>query len=184
MTIEDAGKTVRHWFDTAGLKGGKGQVTAQWRWPGSPLGFDLYKVAGRGEIEIVNGRFEEIEPGVGRLLGILSLQSLPRRLLLDFGDVFAKGMAFDRLYGGFALNDGYLTTGNLRISAPSATVEMIGMVDLRKQTQELDVRWCPSCRTARRWPWASPIRSPGRWRSSGRSFWAILSGGSWGGGFM
>ncbi len=143
MTIEDAGKTVRHWFDTAGLKGGKGQVTAQWRWPGSPLGFDLYKVAGRGEIEIVNGRFEEIEPGVGRLLGILSLQSLPRRLLLDFGDVFAKGMAFDRLYGGFALNDGYLTTGNLRISAPSATVEMIGMVDLRKQTQELDVTVVP-----------------------------------------
>ena len=44
MTIEDAGKTVRHWFDTAGLKGGKGQVTAQWRWLGSPLGFDLYKV--------------------------------------------------------------------------------------------------------------------------------------------
>lgn len=80
---------------------------------------------------------------MGRLLGILSLQSLPRRLLLDFGDVFAKGMAFDRLYGGFALNDGYLTTGNLRISAPSATVEMIGMVDLRKQTQELDVTVVP-----------------------------------------
>jgi uncharacterized protein YhdP len=77
------------------------------------------------------------------LLGILSLQSLPRRLLLDFGDVFAKGMAFDRFHGNFALNDGYLTTGNLRISAPSATVEMVGMVDLRKQTQELDVTVVP-----------------------------------------
>jgi uncharacterized protein (TIGR02099 family) len=139
MTIEDAGKTVRHWFDTAGLERGRGQVTAQWRWPGSPLDFDLYTVAGRGEIEITNGRFEEIEPGVGRLLGILSLQSLPRRLLLDFGDVFAKGMAFDRLQGSFALNDGYLTTSDLRIAAPSATVEMVGLVDLRKQTQELDV---------------------------------------------
>jgi uncharacterized protein (TIGR02099 family) len=143
MTIDDAGKTVRHWFDTGGIKGGKGTLTLKGHWPGAPLDFDLYRLSAAGEIEVTNGRFEEIEPGVGRLLGILSLQNLPRRLLLDFGDVFAKGMAFDRLYGSFALNDGYLTTGNLRISAPSATVEMVGMVDLRKQTQELDVTVVP-----------------------------------------
>jgi len=143
MTIDDAGKTVRHWFDTGGIKGGKGTLTLKGHWPGAPLDFDLYRLSAAGEIEVTNGLFEEIEPGVGRFLGILSLQNLPRRLLLDFGDVFAKGMAFDRLYGGFALNDGYLTTGNLRISAPSATVEMVGMVDLRKQTQELDVTVVP-----------------------------------------
>lgn len=139
MIIDDAGKTVRHWFDTGGLVGGKGRVTAQWRWPGLPLEFDLYRLGGSGTIEITNGRFEEIEPGVGRLLGILSLQSLPRRLLLDFGDVFVEGMAFDRLFGTFAMNEGYLTTGDLRISAPSATVEIVGLVDLRQQTQELEV---------------------------------------------
>lgn len=143
MAIDDAGKTVRHWFDTGGIKGGKGTLTLKGHWPGAPLDFDLYRLSAEGEIEVTNGRFEEIEPGVGRLLGILSLQNLPRRLLLDFGDVFAKGMAFDRLHGSFALNDGYLTTGNLRISAPSATVEMVGMVDLRKQTQELDVTVVP-----------------------------------------
>ena len=45
------------------------------------------------------GQFTKIEPGIGKLLGVLSLQALPRRITLDFRDVFSEGFAFDSIDG-------------------------------------------------------------------------------------
>jgi uncharacterized protein YhdP len=72
------------------------------------------------------GQFVKLEPGVGRLLGILSLQSLPRRITLDFRDVFSEGFAFDAIGGQFAVARGVMATSDLQIQGPSAKVLMSG----------------------------------------------------------
>lgn len=116
-----------------GLVGGgrtRNQLDASW--PGAPSGISLVTMDGTLSIQVNDGRIPEAaSPGVGRLLGLVSLAELPRRLTLDFGDVFGKGLAFDSITGDFRLADGNATTENLVIAGPSANIRVTGRTGLR-----------------------------------------------------
>ena len=84
------------------------------------------------------------EPGLGKLLGILSLQALPRRITLDFRDIFSEGFAFDTITATASVVNGVLHTKDFAMSGPSALVGMSGSIDLAKETQSLRVRVVPS----------------------------------------
>ena len=79
----------------------RGRLTAQGalQWQGGVLSPVLSSLRGDLSLRAENGQFAKINPGVGRLLGVISLQSLPRRLTLDFRDVFSDGFAFDFVRG-------------------------------------------------------------------------------------
>jgi uncharacterized protein YhdP len=85
-----------------------------------------------------------MDPGVGKLLGVLSLQALPRRISLDFRDVFSEGFAFDTIAGNVKIASGVMTTEDLLVQGPAAKVVLAGSVDLSKETQQLSVRVQPS----------------------------------------
>lgn len=119
-------------------------LDASLSWNGAPADIDYPSLAGKLKLEAGKGQFDKLEPGVGRLLGILSLQSLPRRITLDFRDIFSEGFAFDSIAGQMAIGRGILTTSDLRISGPSANVLMNGSVDLGRETQDLKVRVQPA----------------------------------------
>jgi uncharacterized protein YhdP len=95
-------------------------------------------------LEAAKGQFVKLEPGIGKLLGILSLQALPRRISLDFRDIFTDGFAFDEIIGSIKISQGIASTENLRIAGPAARIVMGGEVDLAKETQRLRVRISPS----------------------------------------
>jgi hypothetical protein len=85
------------------------------------------------------GQFLKTEPGVARLLGVLTLQSLPRRLMLDISDVFSEGFLFDFVRGDVAIQQGIASTNNLQMKGVSAAVLMEGRADLKNETQDLKV---------------------------------------------
>ena len=85
------------------------------------------------------GQFLKVDAGAARLLGVLSLQSLPRRLALDFRDVFQEGFAFDNIGGDFRLAAGVVHTNNLRMRGVQAAVLMEGKADIGTETQDLRV---------------------------------------------
>ena len=80
-----------------------------------------------------------MEPGAGRLLGVLSLQALPRRLALDFRDVFSQGFAFDFVRGDARIEQGVLFTNNLQMKGVNAAVLMEGSADIAREQQDLKV---------------------------------------------
>ena len=121
------------------LKGGKGKMSGQVSWLGSPLEPHAASLSGDVVVSINEGQFLKAEPGVAKLLGVLSLQSLPRRLALDFRDVFQSGFAFDRIEGDVKINQGLATTRNLRMRGVQALVLMEGQADLSRETQNLRV---------------------------------------------
>ena len=96
-------------------------------------------MAGALNIQLDTGTFLKAEPGVGRLLGVLSLQSLPRRLLLDFRDVFAEGFTFDGVTGDVKIAAGVAKSDNIRIRGLQAAVLVDGSTDLAAETQKLRV---------------------------------------------
>jgi len=121
------------------LKGGKGKVSGQVSWLGSPLEPDAASLSGDVKVALEEGQFLKADPGIAKLLGVLSLQSLPRRLSLDFRDVFQQGFAFDRVDGDVKINQGLAETRNLRMRGVQAVVLMEGQADLAQETQNLRV---------------------------------------------
>jgi uncharacterized protein (TIGR02099 family) len=126
------------------IKRGTAELTGNLVWAGSPLSFDYPSLAGRLKLDAAGGQFDKLDPGVGRLLGVFSLQSLPRRISLDFRDVFSAGFAFDTIKGNFGISRGVMTTEDLQIDGPAAKVMMRGAVDLAAETQDLKVRVQPA----------------------------------------
>jgi uncharacterized protein (TIGR02099 family) len=127
-----------------GINRGTAELSGQLSWQGTPVAIDYPSLTGTLNVNAASGQFTKLEPGVGRLLGVLSLQSLPRRITLDFRDVFSDGFAFDRMTGKFDVKQGVMHTSNMQIQGPSAKVLMNGGIDLAKETQDLKVRVQPA----------------------------------------
>jgi uncharacterized protein YhdP len=125
------------------IQGGKGQMTGQVSWQGSPLEPDPLSMTGDIKIKINEGQFLKVDPGMAKLLGVLSLQSLPRRLTLDFRDVFEKGFPFDAIDGDVTIGQGAARTRNLRMRGVVAVVLMEGEADLARETQDIHVYVIP-----------------------------------------
>jgi len=121
------------------LRGGKGRMSGQVSWSGSPLAFHVPSLDGKLNLALDSGQFLKAGPGAGRLLSVLSLQSLPRRLVLDFRDLFQEGFAFDNVSGDVTIDDGVAATRNLRMRGVQAAVLMEGQADLQRETQNLRV---------------------------------------------
>lgn len=143
LDIDDAGLLLGRLGFRDVLRGGKGALQGQVAWAGSPLALDAPSLEGRMTLALDAGQFLKAEPGVARLLGVLSLQALPRRLLLDFRDVFQEGFAFDSISGNLELTQGVATTRNMRLRGVQASVLMEGSADIAHETQDLRVRVVP-----------------------------------------
>jgi uncharacterized protein (TIGR02099 family) len=125
------------------LKRGTGTLKGTLLWPGAPHDFSLQALSGEIKVDWREGQFAKMEPGLGKLLGLISLQSIPRRITLDFRDVFSDGFAFDRISGDIRIARGILLTDNFEVSGPAAFVAMSGEVSLSQETQNLRLRVVP-----------------------------------------
>ena len=144
----DAGKFMTRFGLPKGVERGGGSLVGTLSWAGSPAQFAYAKLAGRFMLETESGRFTQMEPGIAKLLGVLSLQSIPRRLTLNFDDLFGKGFAFDDVKADVTIFDGIAKTDGFQINGPSSRVQIRGTADLNQETQDLHVRVFPSLSTA------------------------------------
>ena len=139
LQLKDTGAFVERLGMARAIKGAQGVMSGQLSWLGSPLNFDYRLTDGQMNVALESGQFLKADAGAAKLLGVLSLQSLPRRLVLDFRDVFQEGFAFDSLTGDVTLAKGIASTNNLRMRGVQAVVLMEGSADLRHETQDLHV---------------------------------------------
>ena len=139
LDISDAGEL----FNRFGMKGvvrkGQGKVEGRVTWLGSPITLDYPSLGGSFNVNVETGQFLKADPGIAKLLGVLSLQSLPRRLMLDFRDVFSEGFAFDFLRGDVTIEQGIARTSNLQMKGVNAAALMEGEADIAKETQNIKV---------------------------------------------
>ena len=139
LDIADAGGLLTRLGMPGLIRAGKGRMEGQASWLGSPVALDYPSLGGRFNVNVEAGQFLKADPGLAKLLGVLSLQSLPRRLTLDFRDVFSEGFAFDFVRGDVQVDQGIAVTNNLQMKGVNAAVLMEGHADLARETQELRV---------------------------------------------
>jgi len=139
LELIDAGKLL----DRVGFPGtigrGKGTLTGDLSWAGLPYAMDIPSLSGQIEMDVESGQFLKQDPGAAKLLGVLSLQALPRLLKLDFHDVFSEGLAFDGISANAMIERGVLRTDNLKMHGVAATVLMDGSADIANESTNLRV---------------------------------------------
>jgi uncharacterized protein YhdP len=148
VDVKEAGRFLARFAMPDAIRGAPTTIEGQLAWAGAPSDFDYPSLSGTFTVHAGAGQFLKVDPGVGRLLGVLSLQALPRRISLDFRDVFSEGFAFDRANGTVRMQNGVMHTDALRLAGPAATVSIAGDVDLARETQALHVRVQPALSTS------------------------------------
>jgi len=144
LDISNAGNILARSGYPNSLKNGSGKLEGTLSWPGSPDMVSNKNLSGKLTLDTGKGQFLQIEPGIGKLLSILSLQALPKRITLDFQDVFSKGFEFDNISGTATINQGVIDTNNLKIDGSSAKVFMTGQMDMVNETQNMRVHIVPT----------------------------------------
>ena len=139
LDINDSGELLKRFGMVDVVRRGSGKAEGQVAWLGSPITLDYPSLSGNFNVNVENGQFLKTDPGIAKLLGVLSLQSLPRRLTLDFRDVFSEGFAFDFFRGDVSIAQGIARTNNLQMKGVNAAVLMEGQADIAKETQSIKV---------------------------------------------
>ncbi|MET0964728.1 MAG: YhdP family protein [Noviherbaspirillum sp.] len=139
LDVADAGRLLARFGFVDVLRGGRGNMQGELNWDGLPFSIDMPSLSGQVQLDLASGQFLKVDPGAAKLLGVLSLQSLPRRLTLDFRDVFSEGFAFDGIVASAGISHGIMTTDSFKMRSVSALVLLDGSVDIVKETQNLNV---------------------------------------------
>lgn len=143
LQVHDSGALLQRLGMAGVFKGGKGVLNGQVGWLGPPHAMNTDTLSGELKLEVASGQFLKADPGLAKLLGVLSLQSLPRRLSLDFSDVFSQGFAFDFIRGDARIEQGVVHTNNLQMKGVTAAVLLEGEADIGSETQDIQVLVVP-----------------------------------------
>jgi uncharacterized protein (TIGR02099 family) len=130
---KDFGKALHNWGYNRTITKGDGEINFSFQWDGNPMQFDLLKLEGNSHIELRSGSITGVNPGLGRIIGLLSIESIQRRLKLDFSDLLSKGFSFDKLVCDLKLQAGVVSSDNILINSPSARIELFGKSVLKSQ---------------------------------------------------
>ncbi|MEJ8568458.1 YhdP family protein [Elongatibacter sediminis] len=133
VTTESLGEFLESVDISSSLEGGQTVLRFNAWWPGSPAAFALSRLNGEVEFSVTRGQITNASAGGGRLLGLLSVQALPRRLSLDFRDVFDSGFDFEEAHGTFRMENGMAITDDVELASSAAKISLRGSTDLVAQ---------------------------------------------------
>jgi uncharacterized protein YhdP len=136
LNSSDVRTTLARLDFVQGISGESMGVVVDMSWSGGPRASFLDVLDGKVQMRLENGALEEVEPGAGRMLGLVSFVALPRRLSLDFRDVFNKGFRYDSIAGNFSFEKGIASTCDMSLEGPAALIGVVGQVDLPNSEYE------------------------------------------------
>ena len=144
IEASDVGALMDRFGLTRTIKNGTAKLSGDAAWNGGPSTIDFgRRCRAASRLAADKGQFLKADPGIAKLLNILSLQGLARRLTLDFNDVFDAGFAFDTVRADARIERGIATTDDFTMKGVQATVSMSGSADLAHETTDLHVLVMP-----------------------------------------
>lgn len=141
--FNEAGNVLGDMAFAGVMKKGEGRLKADINWRGAPHEFDFSRLNGEFDIKVKDGELLQVEPGSGKLIGLLNVNAIFRRMTLDFSDLFAKGLIFDQMRFNGYLAEGEAIYKEAYIYSPAVFIQMQGKVDLDKELVDLEIHAAP-----------------------------------------
>lgn len=149
VNVTQLADSLKNWGITPVVEARQGSIQIKGSWPGAIQQFSWAKMQGGMFVKLQNGRITNLSKeteeklGLGKLLSILSLQTIPRRLKLDFSDLSNNGYSYDVFSGNFAVSKGVMTTNDSYIDGPVAYASMKGDLDIAKRLYDVELHISP-----------------------------------------
>jgi uncharacterized protein (TIGR02099 family) len=143
LDSEDLGATMQDLDYVGSIIGGAGKLDANLSWQGPLTKPELQNLQGDVSMHFEKGKLLEVDSGAGRLFGLFSLQTLPRRLILDFSDLYEKGIEFNVVQGHFIIDDGDAYTNDFSLAGPGAKAHAAGRIGLATQDYDQLLTFIP-----------------------------------------
>lgn len=140
---DDMGAALRAWNVHTGISNKSSTLQGEIAWRGAPYDFSLAVLHGFIDLHLRDGVLKRVEPGVGRLFGLLSIASVARRISLDFSDLFSQGLAFDEMKGSLQFNQGTMDTRDLSIVGPAMQITISGRTGIVSRDYNQDISVVP-----------------------------------------
>ncbi len=134
ISSESLGSVLEAMDISSAIRGGQTLVQFDAWWEGPPAEFALERLNGKMNVSVIQGNILTADSGAGRILGLFSLSELPRRLAMDFRDVFDEGFSFDEAKGTMTFANGTSSTDDLTLSSTVAQIAITGNTDLVAKT--------------------------------------------------
>lgn len=123
-----------------GLEGlldeGEGTINATLGWRGPLYQPAITALEGDLSLQLAEGRILSVDPGAARIMGLFALQTIPRRLSLDFKDIVKDGLDFETVTGSIALQRGVADVALVQLNGPIGVVDVTGQSDLLAHTYD------------------------------------------------
>ncbi len=143
LTIDDVESEVKTLGITSGIKDSGLAIKFDFNWQGGPHHFNLESLNGNVKMKIDEGYLEDIDTKGANLLSIFSLQTLVRKLSLDFRDVFSKGMFYNDIKADFKVKNGLVYTDNMTMDATSGKLKVKGNTNLVNNQLDYKMSFAP-----------------------------------------
>jgi uncharacterized protein (TIGR02099 family) len=143
LDSENLGETMDDLDYIGSISGGEGDIDVNVTWPGALTNVDVEHLQGNVSINFKKGKLLAIDSGAGRIFGLFSLQTLPKRLILDFSDLYEKGIVFNQIAGNFTIEDGDAYTNNFYLDGPAAKAQAAGRIGLASQDYDQLLTFTP-----------------------------------------
>ncbi len=143
------GKLLQALDLTDNVAGKQGRVDFSLRWPGKPTDFVVSKLNGKADVTLGPGRIKDIgkdkqaEMGLGKVLSLLSVQSITRRLQFNFSDLTKSGFSYNNVHGSVILQHGNALLKKMQIVGPVANVALSGVIGLTRKDYHLQMKVVP-----------------------------------------
>ncbi len=145
MQISDLARLSTDWGYLPAMDSHQVKLELSLQWPDEPLGLTAENIQGKLTFDVGQGKFNDVEPGTaGRIFGLMSIAALPRRLALDFSDIFSKDFVFNSITGHFQIAKGLANTEDFLLDSPAAQITMKGPIDLVHRTYDQRVKIRPN----------------------------------------
>ena len=148
LDIDNAGKLLSKLGFPKAIDDGSGKLVGQLSWADAPYKYDLQTLQADLSLDIVKGTILQVDPGLGRLLGVLSFQGLTRIATLDIGGVLkpivTQGTPFDRITSRGTISNGVANIKDLNMKGPQGNVRLNGYANLLNETQDMRITVSPN----------------------------------------
>ena len=148
LDINNAGKLLAKLGFPKAIDDGSGKLVGQISWSDAPYKFDIKSLQADLSLDLIKGTILQVDPGVARLLGVLSFQGLTRIATLDIGGVLkpivTQGTPFDRITSRGLIENGQANIKDLNMRGPQGNIRLTGKADLIEETQDVRITVVPN----------------------------------------
>jgi len=133
LKSSDMGNLVKRLSITEDVRLEDSKIDFSLNWEGSPWDMQIETLNGQFGLKLGKGLLVDIEPGIGRLLGLLSLHTVQRRLTLDFSDLVSEGLSFDKIEASYNVVSGDAWTNDFFLDSPVVRIDIQGRMGLARK---------------------------------------------------